>query len=355
MPKRLENDHCGSLISLENGTIFLGQGSYKRAPKLDHLDPRKPAFYLPDFFLRTASPWIQYDSWQELSIKEFQVYLEGDQVESIEPLDWHIDHEDLFQEAFAELQQAFREGRLEKGVPYAFASTSDKMSWKRLRYALKHAVSYIQSYPGYLYGHWEGQSGFLGVTPEILFRHHQEQPSLLWTMALAGTRKENDCPEEFEKNEKEHREHQLVIEGISKDLQRMGKVIPGKTSVLNLPTLKHLLTPIEVHLDQPFHFESAVVSMHPTPALGAFPRQEGWRWLESVQKKLDRQHYGAPFGFCFGSRGLSFCVVAIRQVQWSASGMRIPAGCGVIKSSILQKEWDEVQLKIRAIRNLLAL
>lgn len=343
---------AATLISLDNGTIFLGHGSYKRESSLVLLDPQKPAFYLPDFFLRTQSPWIQYDSWQELSIKEFQDHVEGDQAGSI---DWHIDHEDLFQEAFVELQQAFNDGRLEKGVPFAFTSTSDKMSWMRLMHSIKQALTYIQHFPGYLYGHWEGESGFLGVTPEILFRHHEEQPSFLQTMALAGTRKENDCAEEFEKNEKEHREHRLVIEGISKDLQRMGKVISGKTSVLNLPTLKHLFTPIEVHLDQPFHFESAVVSMHPTPALGAFPRPEGWKWLENLQKKLDRQHYGAPFGFYFGSRGFSFCIVAIRQVQWSASGMRIPAGCGVIKSSVLQNEWEEVQLKMRAIRKIFGL
>lgn len=345
----------GALITLQNGTIILGHGSYKRCQTLDQLDPDQPAFYVSDFFLRTESPWVQYDAWLELSAQEFQASLNCGQAEVLKSIDWKVEHEDLFREAFAELQEAFNERKLEKGVPYACAYTSTAMSLDRLNNSLKNGLSYIQNYPGYLYGHWEGKSGFLGVTPEILFWHDQKQPSIVQTMALAGTRRDQDCSKEFEKDEKEHREHQLVIEGISKDLQQLGKVTPGKTSVLNLPTLKHLLTPLQVHLNQPFHFELAVRTMHPTPALGAFPRSEGWKWLESLQEKLDRQHYGAPFGFYFGSRGISFCLVAIRQVQWSTGGMRIFAGCGVIKSSVLQREWEEVQLKMRAIRNLFAL
>jgi menaquinone-specific isochorismate synthase len=35
--------------------------------------------------------------------------------------------------------------------------------------------------------------------------------------------------------------------------------------------------------------------------------------------------------------------------------MRIGAGCGVVKDSVLDKEWEEIQLKIKAIRTFLSL
>lgn len=352
----LRNDiwlDSAAIISQKNGLIYIGYGSSKRAQFQDQLDPQKPVFFIPDFFLSSPFPWVQYDNQCELSIMELDKELD-EQIE-LEEIIWDIQQEDLFNEAFHDLQEAFAVGKLEKAVPYVFAYTSQKMSKSRLIRSLKNALAYIQNYPGYLYGCWDDNNGFLGVTPEVLFQPSQDKRNTLHTMALAGTQKSNDSQVEFETNEKELKEHQLVIRGIAETLQHLGKITIGDTSVLKLPTLKHLMTPIELELNQPFDFASIVQNMHPTPALGAFPRKPGKVWLENYQSKLDRKNYGAPFGIQFGSIGLSICLVAIRQVQWNEQGMRIGAGCGIIKNSQLKYEREEVQLKIRAIRNLLAL
>ncbi len=352
----LKNDSwldSACIVSLKNGFIYIGYGAFQKFESYDQVDPQKPAFYIPDFFLQESLPWIQYELWSELSTAEFKkVFKEDYQYEEIH---WDIGHADLFSAAFRELQEEFSNNRLDKAVPYIFAYASEKMSRDRLKRSLNKALSVIERYPSYLYAHWNGDHGFLGVTPEILFQHCQKTPQILYTMALAGTQKEKGNQNEFEENEKELMEHRLVIDGISQTLQHIGNIRVGQTEVLQLPSLKHLLTQIELDLNSPFDFTSIVQFVHPTPALGAFPRQAGKVWLENYQSQLDRQNYGAPFGIQFGAKGLSFCLVAIRQVQWNEQGMRIGAGCGIIRKSLFSQEWDEIQLKIRAIRNTLAL
>lgn len=345
--------NSATLISLPNRSVFIGYGPLKMFSHYDCTDPRNPAFYIPDFFLRNKHPWVQHEKWCKFSIKELCGLLGHCPNEDV--VSWNIRHKELFSETFQKLQALFKENKLEKAVPYIFAYASETMTLPRLKASLKRALSVIETYPVFLYGHWNNEEGFLGVTPEILFEHDQTNPKVLKTMALAGTGKGSKNRHEFENNEKDLEEHRVVIEGIKQTLQHLGHVSISKTEVLSLPALKHLLTPMNVLLRHPFDFMSTVLCMHPTPALGAFPRQEGALWLEDYQMQLDRQNYGAPFGFKIDSLGLSACLAAIRQVQWNALGMRIGAGCGIIEKSLPEKEWEEIRLKISAIRKALAL
>jgi menaquinone-specific isochorismate synthase len=350
------NELCldsAAIISMQNGLIYIGYGAYQKFHSYDLLDSHKPAFFLPDFFLSSNHPWIQYENGCEISITDLLGLLED--IPDSGGIDWKIEHKDLFQKAFNDLKIDFKDRRLEKAVPYVFAYASEKMTHLLLVRSLKKALSIIKEYPGYLYGHWDGDHGFLGVSPEILFQYSQNRPNTLVTMALAGTQKDKENQIEFMEDEKKLKEHCVVIEGIVQSLQDLGSITIGNTEVLKLPTLNHLLTRIEVDLDYPLDFMSAVRSLHPTPALGAFPRPSGKLWLENYQKKLDRGNYGAPFGFQLGAGKLSCCLVAIRQVQWNALGMRIGAGCGIVEKSQFHQEWNEIQLKIQAIRNTLAL
>ena len=197
---------------------------------------------------------------------------------------------------------------------------------------------------------WNATSGILGITPELLFSHSQQEPQNVKTMALAGTCHPAQL-QEFLKSRKERQEHQLVVQGICESLETLGSVHIGELQLLQLPKLMHMMTPIEVNLNHHFHFDALVHRLHPTPALGTFPFEIGKKWLEDFQKHTPRQYYGAPFGFKNPCSGISSCFVGIRNVQWNNLGMRIGAGCGVVKQSIFEKEWQEIQFKIRAIRD----
>lgn len=338
----------GSIMSLPQNKLLLGWGEPRRF-STKAIDSHKPAFYFTDFFLTTAQPWIQYSQWMEISYEDFNYQLQSVVQPSI--CNWNICKPEQFKQTFDELKQLLQTGQLQKGVPYLFAHSSHCMDEKRLQFCLAKSLDAMKHQMGYLYGHWHLSSGVLGLTPELLLSHTQERPNRVQTMALAGTCHPSFCQESFLKNEKERYEHQLVVEGISQSLQPFGTIKIKEIQLLHLPKLTHLMTPIEVELDHAFDFDTLVNTLHPTPALGAYPPEEGKKWLQHLQEQIPRHYYGAPLGFHDFRNGISQCVVGIRNVQWNKSGMRIGAGCGVIKQSSFDKEWQEIQLKIQSIRD----
>lgn len=342
----------GAIMSLSKDKLLIGWGEPKRL-STQEIDPNKPAFYFSDFFLSMQQPWIQYPYWKEILKEDLSRQLFCD--EELPECDWTIHHPEKFRMAFEKLWHLLQVERLQKGVPYLFTHSSTLMNSKRLQSSLKRGLASLAHKQGYLYGHWNLSSGVLGVTPELLFSHSALQPQIVHTMALAGTCHPDQIQGSFFKNEKERHEHQLVIEGICQSLQSFGKIKVGEIQLLQLPKLTHLLTHIEIELNHSFDFNEMVQSLHPTPALGAFPVKEGRKWLLNFQKHTPREYYGAPIGFQYSQGGLSQCFVGIRNVQWDKSGMRIGAGCGVVKQSTFEKEWQEIQLKIHAIRDQLHL
>ena len=344
-----------SLISDTKNLVMIGWGAFERFSSLQKINPHQPAFYLQDFFLSYASAWLQYEKWQIFSIEQLQSILK---CSTPKKLNWKIEGEASFKKAFKELKIQFEQNKLKKAVPYLFSYANAAMSQQRFTYCLSHAFTIKKKYPdhfsGYLYGHCYQQQGFLGLTPELLFSYEKEPQPKVITMALAGTKKKEE-EATLLSDAKELKEHQLVITGIKKSLSSLGKVQVGETKVLSLPTLSHLLTFIQMTPTKAFDFNNYVKKLHPTPALGAFPKKAGAEWLLGYQKKVDRKSYGAPFGYYHPPSQKVTCIVAIRQIQWGNRKIRIGAGCGVIAQSSLEKEWQEILLKIKAIKNIFPL
>ena len=336
-------------MSLSKNKLLMGWGEPRRA-SAKQLPLDDPAFYFPDFFLTIPQPWIQYSQWSEISKVELYHLLHP--VMPPPPCNWDFRYLEKFKQAFDELQELLQVGHLQKGVPYLFSDSSDLMVEERLHFCLKRA---LEQTTGYLYGHWDVSSGILGITPELLFSHAQHQPQIVQTMALAGTCPTSCCQEAFFEDEKERDEHQIVVQGICQSLQALGEVKIGKIQCMQLPRLIHLMTPIEIKLSHSFDFHVLVNCLHPTPALGAFPILEGNVWLKNFQKHTPRHYYGSPIGFHYPPSGLSKCFVAIRNVQWDTLGMHIGVGCGVVKQSIFNQEWQEVQSKLASIQEQLGL
>lgn len=342
----------GAIMSLTQDRLLLGYGN-PTPMTYPEINPHHPAFYVSDFFLKSPKPWMQFPTWIELSLNELQEILKIRDRPS--PANWTLDQPEIFQKAFQDLSLNLQGGKLKKAVPYLFAKSFDQMTEHRFVHSLKRAVQVMENKKGYLYGQWDEKTGLLGISPEILFSHSQEEPQVIQTMAVAGTCHPSQDQEAFFHNEKERHEHQLVVQGIRQSLEELGHIKIGELQLLKLPTLTHLMTPIELTFSNAFQFEPLIQRLHPTPALGAFPILEGKKWLEEFNIQTPRHLYGSPVGFHHPTAGYSRCFVAIRNVQWDSSGMRIGAGCGVVKQSTFENEWKEIQIKIRAIRDQLHL
>lgn len=343
MIERICFETPGSLMSLENRTLYYGKGDPVYSTKRDK---DKLHFYRNDFFLEEAKPWVSYPQSEELPLGDVEIG-------SAHSLEWDFPFKDLF---FQEFHRFFHEEslqHLQKIVPYSFAISKQKMTKELFFGMLRHALKNLSHYQGHLYAMWDTSGGILGVSPEIIFSY--ELGKRVKTCALAGTCHREGNIEEFKKNPKENEEHQIVVKSIVDRLSHLGVIEQHPCQIIHLKTLSHLMTPIEVILDREFDFEQILKALHPTPAIGTFPYESDKKWLRHYNAVLPRGYYGAPFGIYDGKKNIGQSILGIRNLQWNENGLKIGTGCGVVRRSECEKEWNEIELKVQAILSTLGL
>lgn len=356
----------GCVVPLESRStepmVWVGWGHSRRAaePEAGQL-----SVYAPDFFLDDAEPWRVYPRSTRIAIGELSRLLAAECAgAAAASLTWTGPDFATFERLFADLQRRIRSGELKKAVPAVFSRAHGGFSRSRLACTLSAALDAASDSPLNVYGFWNDREGMIGATPELLFRY--TGPRSISTAAVAGTRphaarSESRLP--LADDPKEVEEHQFVVDGIRDAFRGMGTVRVGPTTELRLSNFSHLLAPVDVCFDSPQPFDAVVRALHPTPAVGGWPREAGMEWLAWMEREdeaagVGRRHrFGAPFG-AVTSEGDGVCWVAIRGMQWTheASGaeLRLAAGCGVTGQSELQREWHELGIKLQAIRTALA-
>lgn len=333
--------------------LGVGKKSSRREPS-----SFQPSFYANDFFLRDERPWQVYPGVFRASRRTLLDALKSFATPASGPrLEWQEPDRNSFDASFSELQQLFKQGKLVKAVPVVFEQARLRPSRSHLAHWLWRALDYSKDLPAHVYGAWDQSEGTVGVTPEILF--DLPRPGRVSTVALAGTRRDPDREllGSLLEDPKELREHDLVIQGIFESLQDQGLVLQYPTEELRLPGLSHLRTRIELSTEREMDFSTLVERMHPTPALGACPGPAGKDWLLRADERgpIPRESFGAPFGASWaggGSDCFARCVVGIRNLRWRHERILCGAGCGVIAESRLDREWLELQGKIRAVKGI---
>jgi menaquinone-specific isochorismate synthase len=114
----------------------------------------------------------------------------------------------------------------------------------------------------------------------------------------------------------------------------------------------HLHTPITAPLGalDPLTIAAA---LHPTPAVAGLPRREAISWLRSLEP-FERGHYAAPIGW-IDSAGDAELRVAIRSGTLRGRQLELTAGAGLVRSSVVEQELQEVQLKLGVLQQQLNL
>jgi menaquinone-specific isochorismate synthase len=195
------------------------------------------------------------------------------------------------------------------------------------------------------YGQWTLEHGFMGITPELFFYRKDNQ---IKTMALAGTSAKDLPPEEFLSDAKERSEHDFVVQDIKEKLSNFGDCQFSQTHVLELPFLNHLKTDITLSLNPDAKLTELIQKMHPTSALGVYPKNDYWDEFVRLPYQTGRGTFGAPWGFSTGQESLF--VVSIRRLEWNQQQVRIGAGCGIVEQSVLDKEIAEIERKINSVK-----
>lgn len=279
---------------------------------------------------------------------ELAQFLEERQAsESLPKRSWTAASRHSFHQSFASIQMRIQSGELKKAVPLVFQESPETLSViEKGTYLLKALQS-----PPYLnvFGAWNWQEGVLGATPEILFRRHGQ---VFESMALAGTLPKSTGTSKMAllQDLKEVNEHSFVVEDIEKKLRQLGPVGVQGPQVIELPHLFHLQTQMQVLLQSVKKGEEYVRLLHPTPALGIFPREAGLDWFRTLPEQESRGMFGGPALFDFKESSLA--LVMIRSLFWNSTKLRIGAGCGIIAESQEEKEWEEIGQKLLSIRKI---
>ena len=211
------------------------------------------------------------------------------------------------------------------------------------------------------YAYLSPTTGIIGGTPETLFSFENGSPTLC-TMALAGTRATSEeRANSLLTDSKERLEHELVAHGLREKLKALGELEISSPRVWEIGPLSHLRSDVRLKIPNDSarpdrRFTEMVTLLHPTPALGVAPVSVDWRhYLKSLDEPVERGRFGAPFGLV-DPDGRTQALVAIRNVQWNERGLiLIGSGCGVVKGSEVEKEWLEMELKRRSVRQLLGI
>ena len=254
--------------------------------------------------------------------------------------------------AFDDIQQRIDAGILAKGVPVVFARKDFRAGegislWQRAKWLLNLLNLPLERL--FVYGYWSETTGILGATPEVLFSKNK---SRLRTMALAGTLPKSEVTHRrpLSEDPKEIHEHQLVVDDIAGQLQGLGELRVGPLETIELPTLFHLKTQIDLSLDSDSQMDVSQLTalLHPTPALGVSPRSAGYTWLASHPGQQDRGLFGGPILFRLSPEKI-MALVAIRNIEWNSQGIKVGTGGGVVAASQLEREWLELQQKREAV------
>ncbi len=331
-----------AFLKTDSGQITCGFGPFT---ELRHPPKDGVAFYVNDFELTHPRPWKVPSRWEAgPTMAPLACNLNGARRPEVE---WAKAEQNGFALVFEDIQDRISAGSVVKTVP-VFTEHGELVSGD-----LESLLTAVDHLPAtfFSYGYRRGDHGVVGATPELLFALHGRH---METMALAGT-SATERVARFMDDAKEIHEHEFVADYLEQKLSALGEVTREARQLLSLGAIAHFLTPIHVDLEDEPDVDALIRLMHPTPALGALPRDgEALDRLAEYRRRMGTPlEFGAPFGLW--SDGVFHSVVAIRNLSWKGKDVYLPVGCGVIAESQLECEWRELTLKRRAVKNLLGL
>lgn len=206
-----------------------------------------------------------------------------------------------------------------------------------------------------------GQPGlcFLGASPERLVKLER---GIVSAGSLAGSAARGRTFEEDQAlgramlaSDKERNEHDLVTRGLMEDLQAAGVEVIGGSglpTVTKVRNVQHLVTRIEGRAPSSLTVLDLAGRLHPTPAVGGYPREAALRAIARLED-FERGWYAGPVGWA-DRHGEGEFAVAIRSALVQGSRAWLYAGCGIVADSDPEREFAESELKLRPMREALA-
>jgi len=201
----------------------------------------------------------------------------------------------------------------------------------------------------HFYAEPEDGTAFLGASPERLFRR---EGRLVESEAVAGTRPRGASSADDEglrddllHSAKDRVEHTYVSKGIREALGPLCEEleIEDNVSEMKLARGRHLRSKVRGTLRDGVTDAGLLDAMHPTPAVGGYPRGEALERISALEP-FDRGWYAGTVGW-IGSDASDFAV-GIRSGLVRGKTLALFSGAGIVAGSVPDEEWAEIEQKI---------
>lgn len=241
------------------------------------------------------------------------------------------------------LVEAMARGELRKAV-LSRTVTLPRPAVSDVELFVRLAARYPSAFVSWV--HLPGGSRWIGATPETLLDYDGRELS---TMALAGTRRAGS-PGEW--GQKEQDEQQIVADSIVASLAGCGLApVVGSRFTRQAAQVEHLCTPVSVegHLDRE-QLTRVLSALHPTPAVGGYPKEAAKEWIDRVETHR-RRYYGGFLG-PIGGDGVHL-FVNLRCMEMNKRHVRLYVGGGLTAQSLPASEWSETEAKAQTLLSVL--
>jgi isochorismate synthase len=202
-----------------------------------------------------------------------------------------------------------------------------------------------------------GEATFVGATPETLvsLTGREVRADCLAGTAQRGADDATDrvLAEALLADDKERREHALVVRGLTEALAPVcaSMDVPSQPGLRRTATVQHLHTPFRGTTDRRRHVLELVARLHPTPATAGLPRATSMALIRQ-HEGFDRGWYAGPVGWLDANGDGEFCV-ALRSALVRDETALLYAGCGIVAGSDPEREFVEAGAKLQAMRGAL--
>lgn len=203
----------------------------------------------------------------------------------------------------------------------------------------------------YVFAVTKDSASFVGATPERLVTQKNQQ---IQSACLASSVERGDtiaADQAFGdwllNDEKNRHEHQLVVDMIRTAIEQVctDVQVPAEPVLYKMKDIQHLYTPVTGTAIRGSSLLKVVEQLHPTPALGGYPKQDAMRVIRETED-YERGWYGSPIGWIDYKDDGEFAV-AIRSGLLRNKQATLFAGSGIVGDSDPDSEYQETRIKFR--------
>lgn len=203
-------------------------------------------------------------------------------------------------------------------------------------------------------------AGLVGATPELLLRLSR---GMVTSRILAGTipktgddQRDLALAASLARSSKDLEEHEYAVLSVAHALEPFcsSTNVPESPFVLHLANVMHLATDVTGALiESAQHIDafSLLANLHPSAAVCGTPRNIAFDIINEIEG-MNRGRYAGPVGWIDAS-GDGELGIALRAGQIRDKEIRIFAGCGIVAGSNPERELEESNAKMLAMRSAL--